>query len=430
MKTKGLKIAALILAVITAGSAAAFFFTRKKDDKKAVDTSAMPVLYNYQNSEYSRSEALSVKGTNGEIFVPSSIDGLYYTADLKNNVAFYEYAGGAFTPCASPVKTVNAGFTASFEKINVKVSYVEKDGKVFGCGVYYADSSSPEAVPYAFVEVVNKPAGYGDGYLLLADLDPDELYRSDKIFSEIFSFNLTTGSASGYVSNNTRLVDSHGNLRRDWTMLTNDFIKNMGSSKYFLSSRYYTEAEREKRADIMVLSNAYRPEIAVKDILGLWFVSDANGLHYLKKTAKGFSNVLNVNKKENVLTEFEGDFFTDYLQCGKYIINKKSLVMTDLMTGAAKTLGNINIEKADEFSVNGDGTKAVFACKGEANASGTPIQTLIYCTVDGSAEPAIYSEPLLYSESCGFAWLDNSSVMSARALDTNGAVIGSAVYTF
>ena len=91
----------------------------------------------------------------------------------------------------------------------------------------------------------------------------------------------------------------------------------------------------------MVLSNAYRPEIAVKDILGTWFVNDANGMHYLRKTEKGFANVINQNNAEKVLTEFDGDYFADYIPDGKWLINKKSLVVTDLMTGATKTLKDI-----------------------------------------------------------------------------------------
>ena len=74
--------------------------------------------------------------------------------------------------------------------------------------------------------------------------------------------------------------------------------------------------------------------------------------------------------------------------------------------------------------------KAVFASEGELNSNNAPIQTLTYCTVDGSAEPVIYSEPMLFSEAARFEWLDNSSVMSVRALGADGAKAGSVAYTF
>ena len=104
--------------------------------------------------------------------------------------------------------------------------------------------------------------------------------------------------------------------------------------------------------------------------------------------------------------------------------------MIDLLTGASKTLKDINIESADVFSVSPDGSKAVFASYGEVNANGTPVQSVVYCTVDGSVAPAAYAEPMLFSESAGFVWLDNSSVMSVRAISADGKTAGSVVYTF
>ena len=152
---------------------------------------------------------------------------------------------------------------------------------------------------------------------------------------------------------------------------------------------------------------------------------DANGMHFLRKTEKGFANICN----DRILTEFEGDYFTDYMQSGKYLINKQSLEIIDLLTGEIKTLKDININSADIFSISPDGTKAVFASYGEMNSNGAPIQTVIYCTVDGSAAPVIYNEPMLFVESAGFLWVDGG-VMSVRALTADGSKVGSVVYAF
>ena len=291
-------------------------------------------------------------------------------------------------------------------------------------------SKDVEVYAYAFVKLTAKPAGYGSGYLLLADFDKDNFNKAEKLYSEIYNFDLAKGTASTYVSNNTRLIDKNGTFRQDWTILTEDFIENLGGAKYFLSSRYYNENDKGKRADVMELSNAYRPKIVVEDILGVWFVNDANGMHYLRKTENGFANVYKAGGKETELTKFEGDWETEYLQSGRYLVNKKSLVMIDLLTGSSKTLKGINIESADVFSVNADGTKAVFASYGELNANGVPVQSITYCTVDGSADPVTYTEPMLFSESAGFVWLDSSSVMSVRAVDADGKTAGSVVYTY
>lgn len=429
MNDKVIKILCAVMAVVMVAAGVVFFVSTKNSGNAPQIENPEAVVFSYDESAYT--SALSVKGANGEIYLPTDFSNIYYTADLKGNVKFYEYAGGQMVASTLAPKQIKASLKASRETIPVTVNYIEKDGKACGYGVFTSDMSKDVKVyDYAFVKLTAKPAGYGGGYLLLADFDKDNFYKADKLYSEIYNFEIANGKTSTYVSNHTRLIDTNGTFRQDWTLLTDDFIKNLGNAKLFLSSRYYNESDKGLRADVMVLSNAYKPQIEVKDILGVWFVNDGNGMHYLKKNDNGFANILKTGDTENVLTQFEGNWQTDYLQCGKYLINKKSLVMIDLLTGSSKTLKDINIENADVFSVNFDGTKAVFASYGETNANGTPVQSITYCTVDGSAQPATYTEPMLFSESAGFVWLDGSSVMSVRAVTADGKTAGSVVYTF
>ncbi len=428
MKDKALKIIAAVLAATTVVSVAAFFLTKDKTPSgKPSEKDA--VVYSFDNSEFTK--AVSVKGTNGEIFLPTDFENVYFTADLKNNVAFYEYANGAFSASALPVKQVKANLSATYETIPVTVNYIEKDGKTFGVGVFSSEmGSDSEVYPYAFVKLTNKPSGYGAGYLLLADFEKENFYSAEKIYSEIYNFDLASGKTNTYVSNNTRLIDKNGAFRNDWTMLTDEFIANLGDAKYFFSSRYYTAAEKGTRADIMVLSDAYRPEIVAEDILGTWFVNDANGMHYLRKTDKGFSNVINQNKTEKVLTEFDGDYFADYVQDGRWLVNKKSLAVTDLMTGATKTLKDIDITAFDTVTVSPDGNKFVFSAKGIKNGNGAVVQQIVICTADGSKEPVTYAEPLLFAESSDFVWLDNGNVMFVRATVADGSKVASVIYAY
>ncbi len=428
MKDKALKIIAAVLAATTVVSVAAFFLTKDKDfSGKPSEKDA--IIYSYDNSELTK--AVSVKGTNGEVYLPTDFENVYFTADLQNKVSFFEYANGAFTASALPVKQVEANLSATYETIPITVNYIEKDGKVFGIGIFTSDmDSSVDVYSYAFVKLTNKPAGYGTGHLLLADFEKENFYSTEKIYSEIYNFDISSGKSSTYVSNNTRLIDKNGTFRNDWTMLTDEFIANLGNAKYFFSSRYYTAAEKGARADIMVLSDAYRPEIVAEDILGIWLVNDANGMHYLRKTEKGFNNVINQNKTEKVLTEFEGDYFADYIQDGKWLINKKSLVVTDLMTGATKTLKNVDITAFDTVTVSPDGNKFVFSAKGIRNDNNAIVQQLVFCTADGSKEPVTYAEPLLFAESSDFIWLDNNNVMFARATVADGSKVASVVYAY
>lgn len=429
MNTKTLKIIAIVLAVTTVISAGAFFFTRSGDDG-ILNEIAKPEEYSYAESKYTLCGSLSVKGTGGEIFMPSDLDGIYYTATLDGKIDFYEYANGGFVPCTLEKKELSVKIKASYEEIPVRVSYIGRDGDIFGCGVFTSDNdSSVDVYSYAFVKLTRKPAGYGDGWLLLADFNKDDFYNPNKLWSEIYSINLENGKTSTYVSNNTRLIDKNGAFRSDWTLLTDDFINNLGSAKYFLSSRYYNSDDKGKRADVMVLSNAYRPQIVVSDILGLWFVNDSNGMHFLKKTDGGFSNIVSDGKNETELAKFEGDYFTDYLQDGKYLINKKTLTVTNLLTGATSTFKAGDIGGASGACVNPDGTRLVIYFNAEKNINNTEVQRIIYASTDDT-DAESFAEPLLFAQSCGFVWLDSSSVMSVRALDGAGATFGSAVYTF
>lgn len=426
---KAAKIIAIILAVVMAASAAVFFITKPEGEPVEIIPSSEPEIYSYEASAYTQNAAISVKGADGEIFMPSTLDGIYYTATLENEIKFYEYANGELVPFGGETKTVKTKIPATYEKIPVTVSYIVKDGKTFGCGVFTSDMDSSVGVyAFAFVELINKPAGFGDGLLLLADFNKNDFYKINKIYSDFYNFNLAKGTANLYVSNNTRLVDENGTFRQDWSMLTDEFIRGMRDSKYFFSNRNYSD---DVTMDVMVLSNAVKPDIAVKNILGSWFVKDEHGMHYIKKSANGFSNVLKSGSNESVLAEFEGDYFSDYMRSGNYLLNKKSLVITDLLVGSTKTLKDIDVSDAAVFSVSPDGNKAVIAFAGKANESGAMIQTVIYYNfADDTAEPAIFSEPLLYAESCDFFWLDNSSVMSVRPLDASGSKAGSVVYKF
>lgn len=425
MKNKSLTIATAVLAVLAIISGVVFFVSG--GDKMPEITEKEPVAYSFEQSAYTTSANLSVKGANGEIYLPTDFDNIYYTADLKGSVKFFEYSGGQMVASSLAVKQVKVNLAASYEKIPVTVNYIEKDGKACGYGVFTSDMNSDvDVYSYAFAKLTAKPSGYGEGYLILADFDKNNFYKADKVYSEIYNLDIKSGKTNTYVSNNTRLIDKNGSFRQDWTMLTDDFIKNLGGAKYFISSRYYNESEKGERADIMELSNAYRPKVVVSDIIGMWFVNDANGKHFLRKNENGFANVCN----DRVLTQFEGDYFTDYMQSGNYLVNKKSLEIIDLLTGEIKTLKDINIASADVFSVSPDGTKAVFASYGKVNENGTPVQTVIYCSTDNSTEPVIFSEPMLFDESAGFVWVDNESVMSVRALDGTGEKVGSVVYVF
>lgn len=421
------KILAIILAVAAAASAVAFFMTRGESKEETPQTQTAAQVFSLAGSEYTAK--IKTAGSQGEIFMPTDKDNLYYTATLKNEIEFYVFNGGAFTKAPYEKKTTKVTLNASDDSIPVTITYIDADGLTVGYGVFTADmSSSVKEYAYAFVKIAKKAAGYGDGYWLLADFDKDNFYRADKVYSEMYNYKTGQSAVSTAVSQNTRLVDKNGTYRQDWTMLTDEFIKNLGSSKYFMSSRYYTQEETGERTDIMVYSTAYRPTVAAKDIIGYWFVSNSDGMHYLKKDGTGFCSITKKDGKEKKTVEFD-EPYSDFLRSGSYIVNKKTNEMTNLLTGEKTTLSGIDITEADIFSLNADATRAVFAST--CDPEGKQTQSVIYYSFDTDYVTQSFSEPMLFEESAGFVFLeDGNSVMSVRALSEDGSETGSVIYTF
>lgn len=424
MKTK---IIAVILAVLAAGSAAAYFLTKDKKADPVPQETAQSRVFSLTSSAYN--EKITVTGTDSQIYLPTDKEGLYYTADLNNNIDFYVLSGGAFQKAAYEKKTAKVNLTASNETVPVTLTYIDADGLTVGYGVFTsAMSSSVKLYDYAFCKIAKKSSGYGDGYWLLTDFTKDDFYKADKVYNEMYNYKVGQGSVATAVSQNTRLIDENATYRQDWTLLTDEFIRNLGSANYFMSSRYYTSEETGKRTDIMVYSNAYRPKIQVKDIIGYWFVNDEDGMHYLKTDGNGFRSVVKKDDKESTVVKFE-DSYDNYLRSGNYVLNTSTAVMTNLITGEETVLKDVDANGATAFSLNKNVTKAVIAFDSAENSNN---QKLIYYSFDDSFKTETFVEPMLFEEKAGFVWLEGSgnTVMSVRALSDDGAKTGSVTYTF
>ena len=92
---------------------------------------------------------------------------------------------------------------------------------------------------------------------------------------------------------------------------------------------------------------------------------------------------------------------------------------------------DINLNGLSYFSINKDGTKAVLLFK-EEDVSGTPMQKIIYCSLDSSCKTETFEEPMMVEDATDFIWLpgNGNSVMSVRPVTDSGDKAGSVVYTF
>lgn len=428
MGGKILKILTALMAVVMIASVAVYFVSGRMDESPVPSSSAEKV-FSFAESEYT--QKIEAIGTDRTIYLPTDVNGLFYSASLNGEIKYYKYSAGTMTPAENSVTKKTITLNVSYEKIPVTLYIISASSKTVGYGLFTSDmDSSVKVYEYAFVKIAEKPQGYGEGYLLLADFDKSEFYKADKTYSEIFMYSADASSFSTQLSQNTRLVDENGGFRQNWSMMTDEFLQNLGDAKCFMSSRYYTSEETGKRTDIMVYSNAYRPETVAKDILGTWFVNDGKGMHFLRKTDKGFKSVVVADGKEKEVKSFDGDYFALYLRSGNYVVNKKSNEVTNLLDGKSFSIGDPVLTEMTVFSLNEDATKAVFASKGRENSNGTVVQQIVYWSADSTEGVNTYEEPLIFSAESSFVWLEKGKVMSARALTENGKEVGSVIYTF
>lgn len=358
----------------------------------------------------------------------TDIKNLFYTVNPDNGeVRFYEYAAGALLPYGGTVSVTEKTVTCSSQKLPVKLYTVEKDGITAGYGLFTAgDQTTPQVYDYAFFKVAALPPAYGsDGALLLVDFDKNNFWLNDRVYTEAFIIGLQGSGVETkrLTTDNARTVGERGALRSDWLLLTDGFLATLGSKPYFLSSRDYTLDKKGLVADILTLADPKPPRI-ITGILGLWARVTEKGPAYLRATQTGFDCIVYEDKTETVLKSFSGDYFKDYLSSGNFVLNKTSLVLTDLLSGTEKTLTGVQADKAAFLSVSPDGLRAVIATPGAGDMRAKAQQTLVLYNI-ATNEAETFTEPLLFSQTnANFCWADNNTLFHLRPINDDGTGLG------
>lgn len=427
MKNKFRILLAVILGVLAAASAALFFIVRSE-----YNGSLRQKKVEFSLAKSSYTAALENQAFADSVLLPTDLDGVYYNPSLSGEISYFNLTDNGFEAYNREVKTLEVSVTRAYQRLNAKIYYIADGSEFFGCGLYTAGQSSSSPVyPYAFFKLVNMPSGYGSSKLLLIDFDKNNLYKSDKIYSELYSLSMKTKKATLLVGENTRLVDLNGAPQSGWSMLTDGFIEAMGRADYYLSSREYGLDSRGRRSDVLRIGTGNTPEYAVRDILGLWVRNEADGLHFLRESedGSGFEHIILSSGKEKTADSFEGDYFEDYLLSGDLLLNKNEATITNLLTGRVLEAGAEDILAADAFAVSEDGTKGVFVFYAENNAADTPVQKLIYSDFSAKTRD-IFCEPLLFNEAVGVRFIDNDRVLHSRALNEDGGKTAMCCYSF
>lgn len=316
-----------------------------ESDKSGFDTSAYLSEVKYQ------SDALSAN------YLPTFIDGIYYTADTMGNVKFYDFntENDTFTERAAD-GTYDVSVKMSEQNIKAKVSYIKADGKTAGYGLYTPTiaGDTDSIYRYVFFAVTDMPSGMGSSsnLLLLADSTENNFRNAEKLYGDQFSFNPEKGSAERIYSEANRYVGSDGTKRADYAVVTDYIIKNELDNSLFISGRHY--AEDEDKYDLMKAGgrgNNVDNVLVEKNIVGRFVKATDDGVLYLTEDADKNVVLKKVDSDEAVKT-FEckrediivsGDYF--FMNNSVYNVNDSSSVELK-----GDFLANF---KADMFACNG-----------------------------------------------------------------------------
>ena len=362
-------------------------------------------------------------GTGTMEFPPLQTDiaNLFFTINpTDGSVAYYEADARGFVPYEGTVKTVELTVTCSNQEIPVTLTTTQLGDKIIGYGLFTAttDQDPSDIFAYAFFKLTALPKAYGkSGQLLLVDFDKNNFWIKDKLYTEAFTLNINNPGAKPkrLTTDNSRTVDLTGGFRSDWVLLTDDFLNNLGSKPYFLSSRDYNLDRKGLVSDILTVQSPKPPRV-VKRLIGLWARTTGDKLMYLKATENGFDCLKadGDGKNEESIKSFAGSYFEDYLQSGHSLLNKKTLVLTDLLTGTEKTLTDIPTDSAQFFSVSPDGSRAVVATTHAGETPLTATQTLALYNLEELTATTV-TEPLIFSHTnANFCWIDNNTLFHLR----------------
>ena len=337
--------------------------------------------------------------------MPTEIEGVFVSANPLGQFEFYDYADGAFTACTD-AKELDVTVTCSHQQLPAKLYYLQRGDTLAGYGLF-RNSQYPDVrlYDYAFLHAVNMPAGYGSGdAMLLADFDKADFAKADKIYSEVFSLNLSNGKTNRLTSDNGRTVDIDARLRTDWAQM-NGALLGLGAEKWYLSGRNYqldsTKADIIYNADT---SNT-KPKWIASGLYENALFNEDGTLFYVKQTDAGVDAYsLAKDGTETKLGSYAGSV-DDYLFADGYMLEKNTLTLTRLATGESKSIGTVvdaAVGSPAYFGVSPDGAKFVLLFDGEEQGAALLDLTTNACkyTYDKS----------LFANSCSqITWLSAGS---------------------
>lgn len=403
--TKAKKIILIVLAVILVFTTAFFILTKNENFVNkitgTIDTTSGATL-DTLSPAFCDTDYPLVQTEQKDIFYEAFPDGTF---------KFYRFADDTFTQITEGIATKDATITCSYQKIKVKLHYLSTDAGTVGYGLFNSkQDSDTKFFSYVFVRMMDCPKPYAStaktDYILLADMEAEDVYKPDKTYSDMYSYDMSSGKTTLVVSQRDRLVQDDGTMREDWTIFTDTMLNDSEKYDLFASRRNYdTAAETAAVYDLLTVQNSRASnKNSATTLVGSpsYVVREKDGAYFCFANAEeGFDLIKNGDKK-NPVVSFEGSF-ADYAVSGNYILNKATLDLTDITSGEVSELTKANFTELSGFVVNESATKAVLFCNGEQQS------LVIYDIASGDAE--IITDSIFHSSICNFSFIDDNTIL-------------------
>lgn len=357
MKNKKLPLIITAAVVILAATALFVLWYTGNSDDSQVRTGSISIQ-NIKNSEITSPYAIH----------KSDIENVYYSMSSDTGeVKFFEYKDSILSEIEpTGKKTVTA--EVSGQKITADITYLQRGSDITGYGLFLNDGSSGVYFyDYFFLKFKSLPESHlideGD-VLLLMDENKEDFSNQYKTYEQSFYYNMENGKISRFMNNATDSTDLEGKKRSDYAVLTDEVLDSAKESIVFFTSRYYAVTDPNLDVDLDTKNRSVYNRLVTHAHYMYAKTVDGGTLFLRENSDKtGFSAIIipGYGKKEQVVKEFTGNYETDYIRSGDYLLNKNTAVVTSLITGKEIILNNLGVSNIAFFAISPDESKAVIA---------------------------------------------------------------------
>ena len=338
---------------------------------------------------YVRSEAVKLP------LMKTDFEDVYYTMSKTGDVRFYQVSNSAVTPVAE-TESYEVSAVCSAQTLKAVVHVLERDGRTYGCGLF-TNELHPDVLiyDYAFFRVADMFESYRDtngvnyagrgAKLLLIDTDRSRFYVNEKVYSEAFVLN-EDHSTKLFLSNDQRVVGMDAKEKVDYKMFTDDILdQHKTANILFFSSRFYVDYAESGKADIFTSGGSGTNIDNVRyisEIDGLYFWNYEGDTYFFRKNVDDSFSLMAYNpsnQETRPVDAFAGSLTDDYIVRGRYILNKKTGSLMNVITGETKQVVYTCFKEgfaADLFEISQNGRYCAVRGADEKNVAALGVMDL------------------------------------------------------